>query len=148
MYSLPRFLVSFLLLLAVVAGKVRANDEHILANGENIVQYVVHNIEENDVMVFAKSYCPHCQQTRHLLEELHKEFEGWSLKIVDIDTNPEDGRMIQNLLAELTGQRTVPNIFIDGEHLGGNEDLQEIFEEGNLIPMLEELAGKSVSDEI
>ena len=32
-----------------------------------------------------------------------------------------DGEAIQNELAKLTGQRTVPNIFIGGVHLGGND---------------------------
>ena len=35
-----------------------------------------------------------------------------------------DGAEIQEALAELTKQRTVPNIFIDKKHIGGNSDLQ------------------------
>uniref|UniRef100_A0A7S2Y8C0 Glutaredoxin domain-containing protein n=1 Tax=Entomoneis paludosa TaxID=265537 RepID=A0A7S2Y8C0_9STRA len=92
----------------------------------------------------------YCQRTRHLLQELHKEFEGWTLKIIDIDTfdDPQDGPLIQSLLLDLTKQRTVPNIFIGGEHLGGNDDLQSMFHAGDLIPALEELAGLSQSDEV
>jgi len=36
----------------------------------------------------------------------------------------DDGADIQDALAELTGQRTVPNIFINKKHIGGNSDLQ------------------------
>lgn len=36
----------------------------------------------------------------------------------------DDGSAIQAALAELTGQRTVPNIFIAKQHIGGNSDLQ------------------------
>ena len=39
-------------------------------------------------------------------------------------------------LAELTGQRTVPNIFVKGEHLGGNDDLQEAAQSGRLAELL------------
>ena len=36
----------------------------------------------------------------------------------------DDGADIQATLLEITGQRTVPNVFIKGQHLGGNDDLQ------------------------
>ena len=40
--------------------------------------------------------------------------------------NPSDGSLIQQYLAQKTGQRTVPNIFINSKHIGGNSDLQAI----------------------
>lgn len=36
----------------------------------------------------------------------------------------DDGSAMQDALQEITGQRTVPNIFIKQEHIGGNSDLQ------------------------
>lgn len=36
----------------------------------------------------------------------------------------DDGAAIQDALAEITSQRTVPNIFISQKHIGGNSDLQ------------------------
>ena len=36
----------------------------------------------------------------------------------------DDGAAIQDALQDLTGQRTVPNIFIKQKHIGGNSDLQ------------------------
>jgi len=36
----------------------------------------------------------------------------------------DDGSAIQNALEEITGQRSVPNIFIAKKHIGGNSDLQ------------------------
>lgn len=36
----------------------------------------------------------------------------------------EDGAAIQDALEEMTNQRSVPNIFIDKKHIGGNSDLQ------------------------
>lgn len=38
----------------------------------------------------------------------------------------DDGLELQDALYELTGQRTVPNVFIGGEHIGGNSDVQEL----------------------
>jgi glutaredoxin 3 len=37
---------------------------------------------------------------------------------------PDDGSAIQAALREMTGQTTVPNIFIKQQHIGGNSDLQ------------------------
>jgi glutaredoxin 3 len=36
----------------------------------------------------------------------------------------DNGKAIQKVLRDITGQTTVPNIFIDGKHIGGNSDLQ------------------------
>ncbi|KAK6836201.1 Glutaredoxin [Apiospora arundinis] len=38
--------------------------------------------------------------------------------------NEEDGSAIQDALEKMTGQRTVPNVFIGQKHIGGNSDLQ------------------------
>lgn len=68
--------------------------------------------------------------------------EGWTLDIVELDRMPEgDGAKIQAELLTLTGQRTVPNIFIGGKHIGGNSDLQSFhYEARGLQPLLDELA--------
>ncbi len=51
---------------------------------------------------------------------------------------PDDGADIQNALEEMTHQRTVPNIFIQKKHIGGNSDLQQKKSE---IPTLLKNAG-------
>lgn len=51
-------------------------------------------------------------------------------------TTTEDGSDIQAALAELTSQRTVPNIFINQKHIGGNSDLQA--KKGQLPGLLKE----------
>ena len=48
----------------------------------------------------------------------------------------EDGAEVQAALAELTGQRTVPNVFIKGQHLGGNDDTQRAARSGKLQELL------------
>ena len=48
----------------------------------------------------------------------------------------ENGEDIQNELQELTGQRTVPNVFIKGSHIGGNDDTQAAAKSGKLQEML------------
>jgi len=75
-------------------------------------------VAENAVMVFAKRTCPYCHATRATLDGLHAKYG-----LLELDTIP-DGRVIQDILEEETGQRTVPNIFIKGKSIGGNSDLQ------------------------
>jgi glutaredoxin len=47
-----------------------------------------------------------------------------------------DGPIIQQYLMEKTGQRTVPNIFINNQHIGGNSDLQNLHSMGKLKEIL------------
>ncbi|KAH3909263.1 hypothetical protein HBH56_162290 [Parastagonospora nodorum] len=75
-------------------------------------------IDENPVAVFSKSYCPYCRQAKELLSQSGAKFYAIELDQVD------DGSAIQSTLGEMTGQTTVPNIFIAKEHIGGNSDLQ------------------------
>ncbi|KAI9045768.1 glutaredoxin [Aspergillus affinis] len=75
-------------------------------------------INENGVVVFSKSYCPYCHASKKLLNELGAKFA-----VVELN-ELSDGSAIQDALEEISSQRTVPNIFIQQKHLGGNSDLQ------------------------
>ncbi|KAK3197720.1 hypothetical protein GRF29_216g1048400 [Pseudopithomyces chartarum] len=75
-------------------------------------------IDENPVAVFSKSYCPYCREAKKLLSDSGAKFLAIELDQID------DGSAIQSTLQEITGQRTVPNIFIGKQHIGGNSDLQ------------------------
>ena len=44
----------------------------------------------------------------------------------------DDGASIQDTLLDMTGQRTVPNVFIGGKHLGGCDDTMKAYESGEL----------------
>ncbi|KAI2465139.1 putative glutaredoxin [Annulohypoxylon bovei var. microspora] len=75
-------------------------------------------IDENAVAVFSKTFCPYCTASKRLLDSL-----GAKYKLVELD-EVADGSEIQLALAEISGQRTVPNIWIGKKHIGGNSDLQ------------------------
>jgi glutaredoxin 3 len=80
-------------------------------------------IKTKKVFVASKTYCPYCSATKRLLEDIYPE-----AYILELDTF-EDGDAIQNALLKITGQRTVPNVFINGKHIGGNSTLQELGKE-------------------
>jgi glutaredoxin 3 len=48
----------------------------------------------------------------------------------------DDGDEIQAYLGTKTGQRTVPNVFIEQKHIGGNSDVQKIKNGGTLKELL------------
>jgi glutaredoxin 3 len=84
-------------------------------------------------VVFSKSYCPYCNNTKRILDGLNAKYKA-------IELNQEDdGDDIQNALQQMTGQRTVPNIFINRVHIGGNSDLEAVVKNGKNGKKIEEL---------
>jgi glutaredoxin 3 len=61
---------------------------------------------------------------------------GVDAEVIELDIN-KDGDSIQNELQKMTGQRSVPNVFVNGQHVGGNDDTQAAARSGKLKEMLE-----------
>lgn len=55
--------------------------------------------------------------------------------VVELDER-EDGWSIQTALGEIVGRRTVPQVFINGKHLGGSDDTVDAYESGELAKLL------------
>eukprot|EP00994_Dinema_validum_P004244 NODE_2282_length_728_cov_60.846834_g1845_i0.p2 GENE.NODE_2282_length_728_cov_60.846834_g1845_i0~~NODE_2282_length_728_cov_60.846834_g1845_i0.p2 ORF type:complete len:189 (+),score=33.75 NODE_2282_length_728_cov_60.846834_g1845_i0:105-671(+) len=70
-------------------------------------------LEGPQVVIFSKTFCPFCQRARNYFTE-----RQIVPMVVDLDTM-SDGAHIQAHLHQRTGQRTVPSIFFQGQHLGG-----------------------------
>jgi len=87
-------------------------------------------IASADVVVFSKSFCPFCKKTKKLFSELKVE-----TKVIELD-EMDNGADIQAALVEISGQKTVPNVFVKGNHLGGNDDTQAAARNGELQKML------------
>ncbi|KAG1106449.1 Glutaredoxin [Mucor circinelloides] len=88
--------------------------EEEMAQVQELVEKI---INENKVAVFSKSYCPYCKRAKDVLKKLGVEFF-----VIELD-NESNGAAIQDYLHQKTGQRTVPNIFINQKHIGGCDDL-------------------------
>ncbi|KAI8074256.1 thioredoxin-like protein [Gilbertella persicaria] len=93
-------------------------------------QIVEEAIKNNRVVIFSKSYCPFCKKAKALFDELKVEYTAIELDLHD------QGADIQAYLAEKTGQRTVPNIFVNQKHVGGSDDLAKAKENGTLEKLL------------
>ncbi|KAG0172100.1 hypothetical protein DFQ28_008029 [Apophysomyces sp. BC1034] len=100
------------------------------AISQSIRELVKKVIADNKVTVFSKSYCPYCTGAKDLLDDLHVDYNAIELN------ERQDGADIQQALAELTGQKTVPNIFINRQHIGGYSDFKTTFDSGKLTDLL------------
>uniref|UniRef100_A0A8C3AEH7 thioredoxin-disulfide reductase (NADPH) n=1 Tax=Cyclopterus lumpus TaxID=8103 RepID=A0A8C3AEH7_CYCLU len=81
-------------------------------------------------MVFSKSYCPYCVKVKDLFKELNVE-----CNVVELDLI-EDGTTYQEMLLEMTGQKSVPNVFINKMHVGGCDKTMQAHEDGSLKQLL------------
>ncbi|XP_027338678.1 glutaredoxin [Abrus precatorius] len=81
-------------------------------------------------IVFSKTYCGYCNRVKDLLKQL-----GAAYKVIELDTE-SDGGDIQSALAQWTGLRTVPNVFIGGKHIGGCDTVLGKHSAGQLVPLL------------
>ena len=79
------------------------------------------------VQVYTKRSCPYCAMAKALLAK-----KGVPYEEVDV----EDDDATRSWLVEATGQRTVPQIFVDGRSLGGFTDIAAMDREGKLDPVL------------
>ena len=86
-----------------------------------------------EVVIYTTTFCPYCHSAKALLEQKGVAFQE---KKVDGD------RAARRALVELAGGRTsVPQIFIDGRHIGGCDDLYALDGAGKLDHLLTTAAG-------
>merc|ERR1711976_1057609 len=90
-------------------------------NNNNMKDFINGEISANTVVVFSKTYCPYCMATKKLFS--NPEFSGINVVTHELDKRP-DGSAIQATLLDMSGQRTVPSVWIGGQFLGGNSDTQ------------------------
>nr|XP_040040898.1 glutaredoxin 2 isoform X2 [Gasterosteus aculeatus aculeatus] len=98
------------------------------------VQYVKEMVSQNCIVIFSKTTCPYCKMAKNVFEEI-----GASYKVVELDEH-SDGRRVQEALAQMTGARTVPRVFINGNCIGGGSDTKQLHQQGKLLPLIEQCA--------
>lgn len=80
------------------------------------------------VEIYATQSCPYCHAARGLLQK-----KGVSYEMIDVGREPERR---SEMTQRANGRRTVPQIFIDGTHVGGSDDIHALDRAGKLDPML------------
>ena len=103
-----------------------------LKMAESPADFVKAEVAKNNVVIFSKSYCPFCTATKGLFHDMGALDSATVFELDQISNGGE----IQSALLDITGQRTVPNTFVGGKHLGGNDDAHAAFRSGKLEEML------------
>jgi len=80
-----------------------------------------------DILLYTTSWCPFCRRAKALLKE-----KGVQWKELDIEADP----VHRQAMTEASGRNTVPQIFINGTHVGGSDELFELDVRGELDKLL------------
>jgi glutaredoxin 3 len=104
----------------------------------NALKFIDTEIASHPVVVFSKTYCGYCTATKRLLAA-HYDNAATPVKIHELDQMPT-GDAIQQALLDKTGQRTVPSVFVAGQHIGGNSETQQAHKSGKLAQLLKQFS--------
>lgn len=81
-----------------------------------------------NIEVYTTNYCPYCVKAKQLLNK-----KGVSFKEIDVTSDLEAR---EKLVIKAQGRKTVPQIFINDQHIGGCDDLYELESQGKLDQLL------------
>ncbi|XP_077573560.1 glutaredoxin 2 isoform X2 [Stigmatopora nigra] len=98
------------------------------------VKLVHELVSQNCVVIFSKTTCPYCKMAKNVFNEI-----GATYKVIELDEH-NDGRRLQEALAQMTGARTVPRVFINGNCIGGGSDTKQLHQQGKLVPLVNQCA--------
>ena len=80
------------------------------------------------VKMYTTAVCPYCIRAKQVLKSKGVE----NIEEIRVDTDPA----LRQHMMEITGRRTVPQIFIGDTHVGGHDDLVALDAQGGLMPLL------------
>ncbi|GAB1361268.1 glutaredoxin 3 [Rhodobacter sp.] len=80
------------------------------------------------VEIYTTPFCPYCLAAKRLLQK-----KGAAYTEIDVSNDPV---LREAMTARAGGKRTVPQIFIGGQHVGGSDDIHLLDRQGRLDPLL------------
>ena len=86
-----------------------------------------------NIEIYTKPFCLYCHRAKALLDS-----KGLKYKEIDVSSDQD----LQQEMRERSERRTVPQIFIDGHHIGGSDELATADNDGSLENFIQ---GKAVS---
>ena len=81
-----------------------------------------------NVDIYTTPYCPFCIRAKKLLANKKVEF-----KEIDLSENPDK---FEEMLSKSNGAKTVPQIFVNGEHIGDCDHIHDLDQKGELDKIL------------
>ena len=82
-----------------------------------------------NIDIYTTPYCPFCIRAKKLLTNKKVEF-----KEIDLSENPDK---FEEMLSKSNGARTVPQIFVNGEHIGDCDHIHDLDQKGELDKLLQ-----------
>jgi glutaredoxin 3 len=81
-----------------------------------------------DVTIYTTPFCSYCHAAKALFSR-----RGIAFREIDVSRNPSER---QRMMVQAHGRRTVPQVFVDGVHLGGSREIFELDRNGRLDSFL------------
>lgn len=98
------------------------------------------NEQKGIVTMYKKEGCPYCSASIDLLQNKY----SLDIKFVDIESDKRE-EILNQMRTFSGGRNTVPQIFFNAEHLGGNDDVQKLDADGKLKEKVEYVMNNSVT---
>jgi cysteine synthase A len=92
---------------------------------------------DNPVVLFALEWCEFCWSVRKMFAEYEIPYRSIDLDSVEYQQDNKGGR-IREALLERTGLKTIPQIYIGGEHIGGATELFDACRDGSMAKLLDQ----------
>ncbi|KAI3678754.1 hypothetical protein L6452_38057 [Arctium lappa] len=99
--------------------------------GSRLEETVKKTVTDNPVVVYSKTWCSYSSEVKSLFNRL-----GVQPHVIELDQMGAQGPQLQKVLERLTGQHTVPNVFIGGKHIGGCSETVKLHRKGELEALL------------
>ncbi|GKV41532.1 hypothetical protein SLEP1_g49047 [Rubroshorea leprosula] len=122
-----RFIFLSLILALLLSAETAPRGAKAVNSASAFVQNAIFS---NRIVIFSKSYCPYCKRAKRIFSDLHQH-----PYVVELDLR-DDGTEIQYVLLDLVGRHTVPQVFVNGKHIGGSDDLKDSVQSGELQKLL------------
>ncbi|XP_048212717.1 glutaredoxin 2 isoform X2 [Perognathus longimembris pacificus] len=94
------------------------------------VKQIQQTISDNCVVIFSKTSCSYCKMAKKIFHDMNVNYKAVELDML------EYGNQFQDALCKMTGEGTVPRIFVNGTFIGGAADTHRLHREGKLLPMV------------
>ncbi|OWB65684.1 hypothetical protein B5S30_g1012 [[Candida] boidinii] len=86
------------------------------------------------VVIFSKSYCPYSKKLKNLLQNSYEITPQPTIVELDLHKN---GVELQKYIGEVSGRKTVPNLFVAGQSRGGCDEMVELHSDNKLLKKLQ-----------
>ena len=92
-------------------------------------------LKSNQIVVFSKTNCGYCTRAKDTLKRLNIDYQSIELDIDDNCPQRDCQGLVANLIKQ-TRMKTVPQIFVNGQLIGGFSELQQLVNAGKLSDLL------------